>query len=217
MNIFLDIVQVQLSKMVTFSYIVGDKSSMNCALIDPAFDTKKLLDMIKKRGYGATHILNTHCHSDHTAGNAAVKSSTTAKLAIHFEDAKRLSAILNKAFSMILGGNSSPKPDILLKDGDIIQIGSISLQVIHTPGHTPGGVCFYTNGNLFTGDTLFVGGVGRTDLPGGSMSQLLKSIHEKIYTLPSDTIIWPGHNYGLFPYSTISDEKRSNPFTMKNQ
>ena len=108
----------------------------------------------------------------------------------------------------------SPVPDVLLKDNDFIQIGaSINLRVIHTPGHTPGSIGLYSDGHVFTGDTLFVGAVGRTDLPGGSPKQLLASIREKIYTLPGSTIVWPGHDYGPYPSSTVEREKHTNPFT----
>jgi glyoxylase-like metal-dependent hydrolase (beta-lactamase superfamily II) len=113
----------------------------------------------------------------------------------------------------MLGGKASPKPDVLLKDNDTVNIGEIRLNVIHTPGHTPGGICLYAPGHIFTGDTLFVGAVGRADLPGGSLKQLLSSIREKIYTLPVDTIVWPGHDYGPLPSSTVQLEIESNPFT----
>ena len=99
-----------------------------------------------------------------------------------------------------------------VEEGDRIEFGSHSLEVIHTPGHTPGGMCLYTNGYVFTGDTLFVGGIGRTDLPGGSMSQLFQSIKNKLFTLPEDTLVFPGHNYGTSPQSTIGREKQYNPF-----
>ena len=111
-----------------------------------------------------------------------------------------------------MGGKGSPEPDVLLEDKDIIKVGETSLEVIHTPGHTPGGVCLYTGNNLFTGDTVFVGSAGRTDLPGGNRSRLQKSIETRICSLPGDTIIWPGHDYGPRPSSTIALEKRSNPF-----
>jgi len=192
---------------------VGDESSRTCALIDPAFDTRKILDEVKKGGYELTHIINTHCHSDHSAGNAAIMAATDAKLLIHELDAKRLDKVLNRAFSRLLGGKGSPRPDILLKDGDVINIGENTLKVIHTPGHTIGSICLCTDGNIFTGDTLFVGSVGRTDLPGGSIKQLLKSIHEKIYSLPGNTTVWPGHDYGPLPHSTVEHEKKTNPFT----
>jgi len=209
----LEIKQIKLTKMATFCHLVGDESSKTCALIDPAFDTGKILDEVKKGGYELTHIINTHCHSDHSAGNAAIMAATDAKLLIHELDAKRLDKVLNRAFSRLLGGKGSPRPDILLKDGDVINIGENILKVIHTPGHTIGSICLYTDGNIFTGDTLFVGSVGRTDLPGGSIKQLLKSIHEKIYSLPGNTTVWPGHDYGPLPHSTVEHEKKTNPFT----
>jgi glyoxylase-like metal-dependent hydrolase (beta-lactamase superfamily II) len=112
-----------------------------------------------------------------------------------------------------MGGKGSPRADCILKDNDIIEIGQSGLKVIHTPGHTKGSVCLYTQGHVFTGDTLFVEAVGRTDLPGGSHSQLLSSIREKLYTLPQDTRVWPGHDYGPTPWSTIGHEKQNNPFT----
>ena len=209
----MEIKQIKLTKMATFCYLVGDESSRTCALIDPAFDTRKILDEVKKGGHELTHIINTHCHSDHSAGNAAIMAATDAKLLIHELDAKRLDKVLNRAFSRLLGGKGSPRPDILLKDGDVINIGENILKVIHTPGHTIGSICLYTDGNIFTGDTLFVGSVGRTDLPGGSIKQLLKFIHEKIYSLPGNTTVWPGHDYGPLPYSTVEHEKKANSFT----
>ena len=199
--------------MATFCYLIGDKASKTCALIDPAFETDRILEKVKEAGYRVTHVINTHAHSDHTAGNGAIKAATGAQILIHEMDAKRLETFLNKTFSRILGGRGSPTPDVLLRDNDIINIGEISLKVLHTPGHTPGGICLYTDGNIFTGDTLFVGAVGRTDLPGGSMKQLLTSIREKIYTLPGDTIVWPGHDYGPLPSSTVQQERDMNPFT----
>jgi glyoxylase-like metal-dependent hydrolase (beta-lactamase superfamily II) len=200
--------------MVNFCYLVGDEISKTCALIDPAFETDRILADAKRLEYQVTHIINTHGHSDHTAGNAAMKTATDAKLLIHQQDSKRLGRVFHKTFARILGGQGSPVPDVLLKDNDLIQIGSgFNLKVIHTPGHTPGSICLYTEGHLFTGDTLFVGAVGRTDLPGGSPKQLLTSIQEKIYTLPGSTIVWPGHDYGPYPSSTVEQEKYTNPFT----
>ena len=199
--------------MATFCYLVGDRASRTCALIDPAFETERILEKAGDSGYRITHIINTHAHSDHTAGNEAVKAATDAKIFIHEQDAGQLIKLLNRTFSRVLGGKGSPKPDVLLKDNDSIQIGDSSLKVLHTPGHTPGGICLYTEGHVFTGDTLFVGAVGRTDLPGGSVKKLLASIQQKIYTLPGDTIVWPGHDYGPFPSSTVQKEKDDNPFT----
>ena len=200
--------------MANFCYLVGDESLKTCALIDPAFETGRILAAAGGLGYRVTHIINTHGHSDHTAGNEAIKTASGAKLLIHEVDANRLGKVVHKTFSRILGGKGSPAPDVLLNDNDLIQIGDgTNLRVIHTPGHTPGSICLYSDGHIFTGDTLFVGAVGRTDLPGGSSKQLLTSIQEKIYTLPGSTIVWPGHDYGPYPSSTIEQEKQTNSFT----
>ena len=205
--------QLCVGKMAVFCYLIGDEETRTCVLIDPAAETGKILSLAKKEGFQVSHVINTHGHSDHTTGNADIIHSTNAKLLIHRDDSDRLNKVLHRAFSRILGGKGSPKADILLQEGDLIQIGKIALQVIHTPGHTAGCICLYSDGHVFTGDTLFVGAVGRTDLPGGSFKQLLDSVHKKIYSLPDDTRIWPGHDYGPSPHSTVSRERKTNPFT----
>jgi len=208
----MQIQQVKLSKMATFCYLVADEASRTCALIDPAFDTDRLIALTADQGLTVTHIINTHNHSDHTAGNAAVIAATGAKLYIHHRDAAALGKIFNRGFSRIMGGKGSPPPDVLLQDNDAIKIGAVTLNVIHTPGHTPGGICLHTDGHLFTGDTVFVGSAGRTDLPGGSKRLLETSIATRICSLPRSTIIWPGHDYGATPSSTIARELQTNPF-----
>lgn len=205
--------QIHLPQMENFSYLIGDESSRTCAVIDPAFDPQKILNTAKTDGYIITHVINTHGHSDHASGNAAIIEATDAQLCIHREDAAQVTRLLTRAISRILGGKGSPPASRLLEDNDFITIGGIDLRILHTPGHTPGSICIYTDGNIFTGDTLFVGAVGRTDLSGGSLRQLLESIHQKIYPLPDDTIVWPGHDYGAAPSSTVSIEKQTNPFT----
>jgi len=205
--------QIKLSRMATFCYLVGDEASGSAALIDPAFDVARIVESATKTGYTITHVINTHHHADHSAGNAEVIRSTRAKLYIHEHDAAALTKISGKAFARMMGGKGSPPPDRRLIDGDLLRIGAIELRVLHTPGHTPGSICLYTPGHLFTGDTLFVCAVGRTDLPGGSARKLAASIRNRIYTLPDDTIIWPGHDYGERPSSTIFYEKNNNPFT----
>ena len=205
--------QIRLTRMANFCYLIGDEGSKTCALIDPAFETDRILAEGQNLGYKITHIINTHGHSDHTAGNRAIKTATGADLFIHALDAGRLGTVLHSTFSRVLGGKGSPGADVLLQDSDVIQIGAVHLKVLHTPGHTPGSVCLYTEGHVFTGDTIFVGAVGRTDLPGGSMKQLVSSIHEKIYTLPGNTVVWPGHDYGPTPSSTVQQEKDTNPYT----
>ena len=205
--------QILLSRMDTFCYVIGDEATKTCALIDPAFDTGRILDMAKKEGLTVTHLINTHGHSDHSAGNAAVMAATGARLYLHHTEAKKVSGLANSAFSRLMGGKGSPPADVLLKDRDTIGIGKTQLTVIHTPGHTPGSICLFAPGHLFTGDTLFVEAVGRTDLPGGSASQLFDSIRKKLYTLPEETRVWPGHDYGPTPSSTIGHEMRENFFT----
>jgi hydroxyacylglutathione hydrolase len=209
----MQIKQIKLGSMEIFCYVLGDEASRTCALVDPAFETRKILDIVQKEGYRVTHLINTHGHADHVAGNAAIKAATNAELIIHEHDAKRLTTFINKLFARALGGRGSPPANRLVKDGDTIEIGKTKLLVIHTPGHTPGGICLYAKGHVITGDTLFVGGVGRTDLSGGSANDLLRSIRERLYTLPPDTIVWPGHDYGPQSTSTIEREKRTNPFT----
>ncbi len=198
--------------MATFCYILADTATRTCALVDPAFDTCRLLDAAADSRLKITHVINTHNHSDHTAGNMDIVAATGAQVCIHRLDAAGLGKLFNRGFSRLMGGKGSPQPDVLLEDGDTIEIGDTAIKVIHTPGHTPGGICLYADNNIFTGDTLFIESAGRTDLPGGNRQQLQTSIQNRISRLPEETLIWPGHDYGSRPYSTIAREKRSNPF-----
>jgi glyoxylase-like metal-dependent hydrolase (beta-lactamase superfamily II) len=215
MDNILEVTQLTVGRLAVCAYIVEDTSSRKAVLIDPAFKTGNILGLVKERAVKVTHVINTHHHSDHVAGNAAIMRATGALLCIGEKDAPRLNTLLNRGVSRILGGAGSPRPDILLAHGDTIPVGNASLLVIEIPGHTRGGICLLGENNLFTGDTLFVGNVGRTDLPGGDAVQLLGSIRERLYTLPDDTLVWPGHDYGPAPYSTIGREKALNPFTQK--
>ena len=208
----MNIKQIRLARMAVFCYLVGDESTKTCALIDPAFESDRILSEAQRLQYRITHIINTHGHSDHTAGNQVLKAASGAKLLVHELDADRLGKVMHNTFSRILGGKGSPRPDVLLRDDDLIRIGETQIKVLHTPGHTPGSICLYADGHLFTGDTLFVGAVGRIDLPGGSRLQLRMSFKERIFTLPGDTIVWPGHDYGPTPTSTIEHEQNTNLF-----
>ncbi len=209
-GVALQVKQMKLERMETFCYLIGDEATKTCALIDPAFGTDRILEEVRQEGFKVTHVINTHSHFDHTSGNAAVVAATDAKICIHKRDAPQLTAMLSRAITAVMGGKRSPKADLLLEDGDAVEIGETSLKVIHTPGHTPGGICLYAPGHIFTGDTLFVGFVGRTDLPGGSSKTLRKSIEDRIYTLPGDTVVWPGHDYGVAPRSTVENEIETN-------
>ncbi len=202
--------QIKLKMMDIFCYLVGDEISKTCALIDPAFETDKIMSLVKSEGLKVSFVINTHAHADHSAGNARIIGETRARLLIHEKDAASLEKVRNRIFARLLGGQGSPQADILLKDGFIINIGEVSLKVIHTPGHSPGSICLYGDGQLFTGDTLFVGAIGRTDLKGGSLKQLQDSIRSRLFILPDETVVWPGHDYGREPESTIHKEKTTN-------
>lgn len=204
--------QILLKKMANFAYILEDEETKSCMLVDPAFEVKRILREVQSLELTVVGLINTHCHSDHTAGNREVVEATGAPVLIHKMDAKALAGIGNRTLTRVMGGKGSPKPSRLLSDGDTIKIGKSKLTVLHTPGHTKGGICLYTPGHVITGDTLFVGAVGRTDLPGGSLKVLKKSVKEKIFSLPKETIVWPGHHYGPKPTSTVGFEKSHNPF-----
>jgi hydroxyacylglutathione hydrolase len=203
--------QIEVGSMAIFAYLVACKETKEALFIDPAAETERLLQEAQSRGYTIKYIVNTHSHGDHTMGNKRMKELTGAKIIIHEDDAQ---GIIHQPLQLIaaMGGEPSPPADIMVKDGDLITIGETSLKVIHTPGHSPGGMCLYHNGMVFTGDTLFVGAVGRTDLGGGSWEILVSSIHNKLFTLPDETIVAPGHNYGDAPKSTIGREKVYNPY-----
>lgn len=204
--------QMKVGDFEVFAYIVGCEETGEGVVIDPAADVDRILGMARSKGIREIkYLINTHCHADHVGGNKELKALTGAQILIHQEDADRLSSPPDFILQ-IFHCEASPPPDRMLSDGERIEIGRQSLSVIHTPGHTPGGICLYAPGHLFTGDTLFVGAVGRTDLPGGSVRQLLNSIRTRLFTLPADTVVYPGHDYGHSPRSTVGEEKRYNPF-----
>ena len=208
----MDIEQMKVGFMDVFCYIVSCTNTAEALVIDPAGDEERVADKIKEKGLNLKYIVNTHGHPDHTCGNAKLVSLTDAKIIMHEADDEMFSSPQGQAHARQWGFTPSPPADIRVKDGDMIEAGHVSLEVIHTPGHSPGGICLFGGGHLFTGDTLFVGGIGRTDLPGASMGQFMASIKERLLVLPGDTIVWPGHDYGLKPSSTIDEEKKSNPW-----
>ena len=203
--------QILVGPMAVFSYIVGCEKENEGLIIDPGGNENKIISKAADMGLRIKYVVNTHGHADHTCGNRAVLSKTGADLVVHQEDANEIIRGLNRAFSLVMGKRPSPEAHTLVNDGDFIKIGETALKVIHTPGHTPGSICLYGEGNLFTGDTLFVGAVGRTDLKGGSLDILLGSLG-KLLTLPSETRVWPGHDYGGTPVSTLAREQETNPY-----
>lgn len=204
--------QIQIGGFEIFCYVLGDEKTGIGIVIDPGGPAGPILNRASGKGIKQiTHIVNTHSHVDHVSGNKEAQEATSAAIAIHELDAADLTHP-NLSMLAMFGAEPSPPPSILLKDNDIIAFGNESIKVIHTPGHTLGGICLYFDGHVITGDTLFVGGIGRTDLPGGSYETLRQSIKERLFTLPEETIVLPGHNYGVTPTSTIGREKRENVF-----
>ena len=202
--------QLQVGHMAVFAYLVGDTVTGDALVIDPADNAQEIIAVAKQNKLQINYIINTHGHVDHIGGNAEMQKLTGAKIIVHEDDAIMLTSTPAMMLKMF-GAKQSPPADILVKDGMIISAGNIELKVIHTPGHSPGGICLYTPGYVFTGDTLFVEAVGRTDLPGGSCQIMYNSIQTKLFTLPDDTKVMPGHNYGRTPTSTIGHEKKHNP------
>ncbi|MFA6223910.1 MAG: MBL fold metallo-hydrolase [Desulfomonilaceae bacterium] len=204
--------QIQIGGFEIFCYVLGDEKTGIGIVVDPGGAAGPILNRANGKGIKQiTHIVNTHSHVDHVSGNKEAQEATSAAIAIHELDAADLTHP-NLGMLAMFGAEPSPPPSILLKDNDIIAFGNESVRVIHTPGHTLGGICLYFDGHVITGDTLFVGGIGRTDLPGGSYETLRKSIKERLFTLPDETIVLPGHNYGTTPTSTIAREKKENVF-----
>ena len=201
--------QLQVGHMAVFAYLVGDTVTGDALVIDPADNAQEIIAVAKQNKLQINYIINTHGHVDHIGGNAEMQKLTGAKIIVHEDDAIMLTSTPAMMLKMF-GAKQSPPADILVKDGMIISAGNIELKVIHTPGHSPGGICLYTPGYVFTGDTLFVEAVGRTDLPGGSWQIMYNSIQTKLFTLPDDTKVMPGHNYGRTPTSTIGHEKKYN-------
>jgi hydroxyacylglutathione hydrolase len=199
---------VVVGALETNCYLVYCEESRACAVIDPGADHEKIIAAVADLELKPVIVLNTHGHVDHIGVNSEIIEKYGVPLAMHKADTGMLRVSDMIELSLLLGARDSPPPDRLLDEGDEVAIGNFSLRVIHTPGHTPGSIGFLHDGVLFSGDTLFCGGVGRTDLPGGSWKDLERSIRERIMTLPENTLVLPGHG----PHTTVGQERDSNPF-----
>ena len=209
----MEIVQMLVGQMDVYAYLIGCPETKNAAVVDPGGNAERIKAEADKRGYNIIYIINTHGHFDHTLANGTLKKLTNAKLLIHKDDAALLKAPEMRMMTQSMGYEPSPEPDEFITDNQEISLGeNCKIKVMHTPGHSQGGVCLYIPGNVITGDTLFVGAVGRTDFPGGSWPVMRNSIFERILSLPDDTVVWPGHHYGPTPKSTVDRERRTNPF-----
>lgn len=173
-----------------FSYVVGDEATKEVVVVDPSFSAEQLIRFAERRRFKVKYVVDTHSHHDHTAGNGMIAVRFGAKIIVH--------------------RSAGVEKDIPVDDEDAITVGKVKIQVIHTPGHTPDSICLLLDGKVLTGDTLFVGECGRTDMPGGSAKDLYHSLFDKLMKLGDDVEVYPGHDYGARPYSTIGLERRTN-------
>ncbi len=190
------------------TYLLVCEESAEGLVIDPGGEGERIWRFFERQKVALKYIINTHGHPDHILANNYLKEQSQAPIVIHQEDAQMLVAPDPLMLAMMPNRYVPTPADIKLQEGDKIQVGKLSLQVIHTPGHTLGGICLLTDGVLFTGDTLFAGGIGRTDLPGGSYPTLINSIKEKLFVLDPSLQVLPGHG----PASTLKEEMEHNPF-----
>ncbi len=185
------LLQIPVGQMANFTYVIADEDTDEAAVIDPSWDLEKIFDTLKKNGWNAKYVINTHSHFDHVLGNEQVAKVTGAKIIQH--------------------STSQLEKDMTVSDGDTIAVGNTNLRVVHTPGHSKDSICLILDGRLvFTGDTLFVGACGRVDLPGSDPKEMYHSLLEKVRNFDEKLVIYPGHDYGPTPTSTIGHEKRFN-------
>ncbi|MBW1836251.1 MAG: MBL fold metallo-hydrolase [Deltaproteobacteria bacterium] len=200
--------EMAVGPMMANCFIVGCDETKDAVVIDPGDDTDRILLALAGLALKVKYIINTHGHFDHVGGNKKMKAATGADILIHPLDAHMLGTLASTADAWGLSTDDSPPPDRTVVDGDRIDFGTLALTVIHTPGHSPGGIALYTDGNVFVGDTLFAGSIGRTDFPGGDYETLISSIRNKLFVLGDDVRVFTGHG----PETTIGRERQFNPF-----
>ncbi len=191
-------------------YVVGCDKTREAAVIDPGDDARKILSVVKEKGFNLKYIILTHGHFDHAGAAKTIQEETGAKVLVHKADGHLLMNMEAQAALFGMSASPAPKVDGYIKEGDEIKVGELTMRIIETPGHTLGGVSIYMpgEGTVFTGDTLFWGSIGRTDLPGGDYESIIRSIKEKLGALPDDTVVYSGHGDD----TTIGFEKEQNPF-----
>jgi len=205
--------QITVGPLQVLTYLVACPRTKEGVIIDPGGEEERISAMAEGEGVEVKYILNTHGHADHVLANERLKTLLKAQTCMHEDDDRFFAREEIREASAKEFGLSPPEPvDIRLHHGQVLEVGDLEIEVIHTPGHTPGSACFLVRGNLFTGDTLFVGDVGRTDLAGASLDTLLKSLEERLLPLPKETVVWPGHDYGETSASTIAREMEENPY-----
>jgi glyoxylase-like metal-dependent hydrolase (beta-lactamase superfamily II) len=207
-NMSMQITRLVVGPLQVNCYVVEDPKTKEAVVIDPGDDAAAILQVVKSRGLTVKYIVNTHAHFDHVGANKQVKDATGAEILIHKEDDVLLGQAADQARMFGMTAPSSPKADRYVKHGDVITAGEVSLRVLHTPGHSSGGISLAGGGVVFTGDALFAGSIGRTDLMGGDLMTLITSIKDNLMTLPDGTVVLSGHG----PQSTIGEERRENPF-----
>ena len=194
------------------AYILACEETLKAIIIDPAGSEKHLADNIKSLGLDLIAIVNTHGHPDHTCGNKRMKELTGAPVLMHRADDELFRDPGVVAMFRAWGFEPAPPADGYLEDGQVLKVGNLSFEIMHTPGHSPGSVCIYGQGVIVTGDTLFIDAIGRTDLPGGDYNVLMNSLRTRILPLPDDTLVLPGHDYGPKPTDTLGGQKKTNPY-----
>jgi hydroxyacylglutathione hydrolase len=199
---------LEVGPVLTNCYLIGCEETNEGLLVDPGGDPARILRMVEGAGVKVDRIVNTHGHADHIAGNAAVQRELGCRILIHEADAAMITSRTTSLLDWIPDGEPSPPADELLSDGDTLGVGRLAFTIVHLPGHTPGGIGLLNDEACFTGDTLFAGSIGRTDLPGGSEDVLFRTLAERIAPLDDALVLYPGHG----PSTTVAREKERNPF-----
>lgn len=208
MNDKLVVDQMSVGPLQVNCFIVTCRKTKEAMVIDPGEEGERILHVAEKQDLKIRKVVNTHGHFDHIGANLHIVEKTGAELLIHADDLPLLQNARSHAEVYGLSVAASPEPDRLLGQGDTFQVGELSFRVFHVPGHSPGGICLLTEGHLFVGDVLFSGSIGRTDLPGGDFDSLVEGVRERLFALPDETIVHPGHG----PDTTIGRERQINPF-----